>query len=34
MRSDRGHVEREDGTARQVRGYLTADIRAAIAQYR
>jgi hypothetical protein len=30
----RGRVEREDGTARQVRGYLTADIRAAIAQYR
>jgi S-DNA-T family DNA segregation ATPase FtsK/SpoIIIE len=30
----RGRVERSDGTARQVRGYLTADIRAAIAEYR
>jgi S-DNA-T family DNA segregation ATPase FtsK/SpoIIIE len=30
----RGRVERENGTARQVRGYLTADIRAAVAEYR
>ncbi|PXY27763.1 cell division protein FtsK [Prauserella muralis] len=33
-RSDRGRVAGEDGTVRQVRGYHTADLRAAIAAYR
>ncbi|PXY33449.1 cell division protein FtsK [Prauserella coralliicola] len=33
-RSDRARVAAEDGTVRQVRGYHTADLRAAIAAYR